>query len=382
LTIKVGMITCWYKNISMANYSGNLVSSLKNHSSVSVKVISTHCICLPKYAGMKDILEDESCQFVSFPPFIFMVHNNRVARIVYLFIQVVQNLLRGLVFLSKCKGFDIIHYQQSSDYSFGILPFASMVLVPTSNKKIVTVHNLYGFARSRFSKIVYNRADKVIVHSRDMWRALMSLGVQKSKIRIIPHGAKIPALLHAKRNKITFFGAPVAEKGAFVLFEALRILKERGEIVKVHFYGIFSASQKETAEAQARELKVDDCVVWGGRLSESDFDARMQESIMTLAAYTVPVSGSSIITRAMSNGTPIIASKIGAASEYLKDVRVKIPPNDPQALADAILTLKNNPDLARNLGEKARRQAWQISWNVIARRTLNVYRTVLEDDVE
>jgi glycosyltransferase involved in cell wall biosynthesis len=108
----------------------------------------------------------------------------------------------------------------------------------------------------------------------------------------------------------------------------------------------------------------------------------MQESIMTLAVYTVPVSGSSIITRAMSNGTPIIASRIGAASEYLKDVGVKISPNDPRALADAILALKNNPDLARNLGEKARRQAWQISWNVIARRTLNVYRTVLEDDVE
>ena len=376
------MITCWYKNISMANYSGNLVSSLKDYPLVSVKVISAHCICLPKYAGMKDILEDRSCQFSSFPPFIFMVPNNRVTRIVYLFIQIAQNLLRGLVFLSKCKGLDIIHFQQSSDFSFGILPFASIVLVPTSSKKIVTAHNLYGFATSRLTKFVYNRADAVIVHSIDMQRTLMALGVQGSKIKIVPHGAKIPELMYVKRNKITFFGAPVAEKGVFVLFEALRILKKRGEKIKVHFYGIYSTSQKETADAQAKELKVDDCMIWGGRLSESEFDAKMQESLMTLAVYTVPVSGSSIITRAMSNGTPIIASKIGAASEYLEDVGLKIPPNDPQALADAILELKNNPDLSMQLGEKARKQAWQISWNVVARRTLDTYRSVLEHGVE
>ena len=376
------MVTCWYKNISMAHYSGNLISSLKNHPIVSVKVISAHCLCLPKYAGMKDVLEDDSCQFVSFPPFIFAIPRNRVTRVVYLVVQVVQNFLRGMSFLSKCKSCDIIHYQQSSDFSFGILPVAPIMLIPTSNKKVVTVHNLYGLARSRYSKFIYNRADKIIVHSGSMLKELISLGVRETKIRVIPHGARIPALLHRERSKITFFGAPVVEKGAYVLLEALKLLKEEGEKIKVHFYGIYSISQKESASARAKELEVDDCVFWGGRLSESEFDAEMQESLMTLAVYTVPVSGSSIITRAMANGTPVIASRIGAVSEYLKNVEVKIPPNDPQALADAILKLKNNPESTRQIGEAARRQAWQISWNVIARRTLSVYLSVLGADEE
>jgi hypothetical protein len=58
---------------------------------------------------------------------------------------------------------------------------------------------------------------------------------------------------------------------------------------------------------------------WCGSVSESEFDEKMQESIFTFAIHTVPVFGSATITRAMMNGTPVIATPLGGSSDYLDD---------------------------------------------------------------
>jgi len=227
-------------------------------------------------------------------------------------------------------------------------------------------------------KLIYNKANRIIVHSEEMRKSLISMGIDASKITVIPHGAKIPHLLFKKRNKITFLGAPVEDKGAFVLFEALKILKEKGEKIRVHFYGIYSELEKESADVRAKELGVRDCVFWGGRLSEDEFDRKLQESMLTFAVYTKPVSGSSILTRAMANATPVIGTNIGGMPEYSKNFSILIPPNDPKALADAISKLMKDPDLRKELGNVARKHALEVSWDVIARRNLSVYLDVLK----
>jgi glycosyltransferase involved in cell wall biosynthesis len=311
-----------------------------------------------------------------------MYPKNAVSGILNAIVQATLQFLRGVGYLSKCKSCDVIHYQQSS-YSLGILPLLPIMFIPTSNKKIVTAHDFdrtWGLLRvaKMLQKQIYNKADRVIVHSDEMRKDLISIGTNASKITVIPHGAKIPTLVSRSRSEITFFGAPVKDKGVLVLFEALRILKEKGEKIEVHFYGIYSELEKESADSYAEELGVKDCVFWGGRLSENEFDRKMQESMFTFAVYTKPVSGSSILTRAMANATPVIGTNIGGMPEYSKDFSALIPPNDPKALADAISRLMKDPDLRKNLGNGARRHALEISWDVIARRNLNVYLDVLK----
>jgi glycosyltransferase involved in cell wall biosynthesis len=264
-----------------------------------------------------------------------------------------------------------------SAHSLGILPLIPIILIPTPNKKVITSHTIDRTAGLKLLKIIYNRADRIIVHSKDMKKDLISLGINPSKIEIIPHGAKIPTLYFRQRDKITFFGAPIKGKGAYVLFEALKILKDKGERIKVHFYGIYSESEKEAACKRAKELNVDDCIVWGGRLSEREFDVKMQESMFTFTVYTEPVSGSSILTRAMANATPVIATNMGGLPEYSQKFSVLIPPNDPEALAQAILMLKNDQNLRTALGKIAREEAQKFSWDAIAKKTLKVYFDLL-----
>ena len=85
------------------------------------------------------------------------------------------------------------------------------------------------------------------------------------------------------------------------------------------------------------------------------------------------MSGSNVITRAMANATPVIASAIGGLPEYLRDFALIIPPNDPNALAQAISKFEEDCALRLKMGTKARLCSFEISWSVISKRTLEIY---------
>lgn len=375
--VNVGLVTCWYRGIAKASYSYNLRFALEKFPFVNVRVVSSKCECeLDKFAGCTDNLIDDNVVFVHFPPFFNARPKGKIGWVFYDVTQVFLHGLRGLAYLSKCKGCDVVQYEQSV-FSFGILPLIPVLFIPTASKKIVTAHSLDKMAGLKVLRAAYNHANKVIVHSNGMRDILVSLGVDLAKIEVIPHGVKIPALLGLERSEVTFFGAPIESKGAFVVFEALKLLKDRGEKVVVDFYGVYSSSEKEAADWRAGELGVSDCVVWHGRLSEEEFDKKMQQSMFTFAIYSAPVAGSSILTRAMGNGAPVIATNIGGLPEYTKNI-VLVPPNDPHALADAISELKGNLDLRRRLSEGLRKDAIEISWEWVAEKTLQVYLNVLK----
>src|SRR4030065_818729 len=139
----VGFVTCWYKNISMANYSYNLITNLRRFSFLDVKVISSPCQCFGKYPNVKDAFEDGKIELINFPPYVVLKADNGVGWAINEVLQPFLQILRGLFFLSKSKKCAIVHYQQSSPYSFGIFPLIPLILIPTSNKKIVTVHSLH-----------------------------------------------------------------------------------------------------------------------------------------------------------------------------------------------------------------------------------------------
>jgi hypothetical protein len=78
-------------------------------------------------------------------------------------------------------------------------------------------------------------------------------------------------------------GAPQEHKGFMTILEALKILKSKNIIVKVSIYGFYNDSEKNKMELQAMIRGVSDCLVWGGRLNETDFDKKLQQSLITLA---------------------------------------------------------------------------------------------------
>ena len=371
--MKIGVITCWYKDLSMANYSYNLQAALG--SRVDLQIVSAPCVCWQRFVGIKDVFQG-NCEFSSFPPYLPILETDsapKILRPLVFLTRLLLQLLRGISYLAKCKDCDIIHYQQSSAFQFGIGPIYMLLSIPTSKKRIVTVHWLQPLNRLEFFYRSYKNADRIIVHSSDMQKRILSFGVPASKIRIVPHGASLPPLIGLPRKEITFFGAPNEGKGFLTILRALKLLKDKSREVQLHIYGIYSEEEKSKAINDAVTIGVADMLVWKGRLSEADFDRKMQESMFTLAPYLSHVSGSSIITRAMGSATPIIASRVGGIPEYLGRGGLLVKPDAPEALASAMIKLIDNESLRQSLSDEARRKAETFAWDKVAEMAFEIY---------
>jgi len=376
--LSVCMITCWYHNISMANYSENLINALMRRD-VSVKVVTSHCVCKYKYRSSSSLFDGEYCLVTApFDSYGDEPDRSRIRRLFYR----TSRIPLGLLYVKQCKDSDILHYQQSSSYSFGELPLLTLLTQTKVPYKVVTIHNLKDYRPGnplRLLHRVYQYADAVIVHSEQQKDHMMQAGIPEDKIHVVFHGGHQVNLRGLVRTRVTFFGSPKKSKGFFDLLKALRILRDEGIKINLEVYGIYGKDEEQTAKKEVRRNNVGDQIQWYGSLSELEFDEKMQESIFTFAIYTEPVWGSQIITRAMMNGTPVIATPVGGSSEYLGDTGMFVPPNDPPALAFAIRSLLENRKLREDLGKMARQRALQyLSWDAIAEKTIRIYQSVID----
>lgn len=373
--LRVGMITCWYKNIAMSNYSGYLKNE-QEKLKVVVEIITSRCLCEERYCGSPDIFQGE-CRQVSWPTLPFFRIKKHLQVLVWL-PRVLYQLLRGIRYLSQCKDCDVIHYQQCPPFSFDILPLIGLLLVPTSKVKIVTLHSSIQSVPRRLYpllKKVYSRADRIIVHSNEQKMAAIKLGLLNSQIEVIQHGISNTKYLGVKRKEITFFGAPTERKGFFTILKALKILREKGRSVNIDVYGIYSEGEKEMAITVAQNMGVGDLIRWNGRVSETEFDKKMQGSLFTFAVYTIPVPGSSIITRALANGTPMIVSEgIGGSMEYVGRAGIIISNNDAVALARSVTRLLDDELFRRYMIKRCTERVQSLLlWEEVAKRTLQIY---------
>ena len=84
---------------------------------------------------------------------------------------------------------------------------------------------------------------------------------------------------------------------------------------------------------------------------------------------------------AMASGTPLLATTGGALPEVVGtegDTGRLVPPNDPDALAVAILELLGDPELRRSMAEAGRQRVLErFTWRATAEATLAEYRVLL-----
>ncbi len=85
------------------------------------------------------------------------------------------------------------------------------------------------------------------------------------------------------------------------------------------------------------------------------------------------------VLEAMACGRPVITSNAASLPEVVGDAGITVPPDDTDALSDAILALWHDPERRKALGERALRRAEKFSWTETARSTVNAYKAVLRE---
>ena len=81
---------------------------------------------------------------------------------------------------------------------------------------------------------------------------------------------------------------------------------------------------------------------------------------------------------AMASGTPVVAARAGALPEVVGKAGVLVDPNDPDALATALLGLLADADRRADLRAAGLRRADGFTWAACAQRTVAAYRAAAD----
>lgn len=85
-----------------------------------------------------------------------------------------------------------------------------------------------------------------------------------------------------------------------------------------------------------------------------------------------------VVQEAMSAGLAVVAADSAGTPEVVGDAGILVSPKDPAGIADALVRLADNPELVRDLAERAReRVRTEFDWRVLAQRYVDLYAEVL-----
>ncbi|MNC89495.1 D-inositol-3-phosphate glycosyltransferase [compost metagenome] len=83
------------------------------------------------------------------------------------------------------------------------------------------------------------------------------------------------------------------------------------------------------------------------------------------------------VLEAFASEVPVITSNLSSLPEVAGQAAVLIDPYSVSELRDAMARLAENAGLAASLVEKGRARARELSWELCAGKTLEVYRKIL-----
>ena len=185
------------------------------------------------------------------------------------------------------------------------------------------------------------------------------------------------------------------QKGLLYLLRAIEDIAPEVQIV-------LCAGESDTPALQAElETMVEDLkqrrpgIVWIPEMIDRQSTIALYSHASVFCCPSIYEPFGIINLEAMACGTPVVGSGVGGIPEvvvdgetgFIVDVALAdVPPHDPvdpdgfaRGLAEGINRLAGDPELARQMGEAGRKRVVEhYSWRSIAKQTLDLYKTLVE----
>ena len=213
---------------------------------------------------------------------------------------------------------------------------------------------------------VLTGADAVTVVSEDIAARLAQDGIAPSRPPLViangvDTGFWAPPASRAAASALPHLVAlgrlePV--KGFDILIEAAALLHANGTPVRLTIIG--EGSEREALAAQAARLGVEQAVTFAGRLAPPAIRDLFQAAdlfVLSSRSEGMPLA----LMEAMASGLPVVAADVGGVARTAGGAAMLVPPESPQALAEAIASLLGDESECALSGEKARARALAFS---------------------
>lgn len=219
------------------------------------------------------------------------------------------------------------------------------------------------------------RSDLIIAVSQFTANQLRDLlGVERGRLRVVPHGVRLRPLAAATRRERTILhvGALQRRKNLIRLVEAFERIEPGWRLVLAGGCGY---GADEILERIRQSPRRSDIAVLG-----YVSDRRLAELYARASIFAFPSLDEGFglpVLEAMASGVPVLTSGRAALAEVAGDAAVLVDPEDTEAIAEGLRSLTQDAVLREDLAAKGRRRAAAFSWEQAAAQTWAVYQELL-----
>lgn len=182
-------------------------------------------------------------------------------------------------------------------------------------------------------------------------------------------------------DQILFVGLLRARKRPDLALEAFSLASRKMPKLNLRFAGaITNPAIRTKLDEIITGNDLDGNVEFLEHLSETQLLEAYQEMSILLLTSELETSPM-VVEQAMAAGKPVVATAVGGVPYLIEDGRtgILVDPNEPEQIAQALVTLVQNPDLREQMGKASREVALsRFKTEVVSRKVHEMYRAILD----
>ncbi len=253
---------------------------------------------------------------------------------------------------------------------------------------ISTCHGYY--TRHMFS-FVMGWAKRVIVLSNVIARHMIDdFKVPYERIRLIPRSVDLEKFKYIRPDtkrkdefNIGIIGRITPLKGHLYFIKAMARVARIVPKIKIWIVGDAPSSReayKEQLQVLVRRLGLTHCTEFLG--TQRDIPAILVHLDLVVLATTTHEAFGRVVVEAQAAGVPVVATEVGGVVDIIENGKngLLVPPADPSSMAEAVIKIFKDKELARSIAECAYEKV-KKEYNVelMVKNTIEVYKDALSN---
>lgn len=263
----------------------------------------------------------------------------------------------------KSRKVDVLHFHLP--FPLGVL---SYLLMGSQRKKVVVTYHSDIVRQKRLMRFYkpflhrfLKRADRILPTSPNLVKSSKYLSPYKDKCSVVPLSIDLNEFGHSGKKEFNL-GIFSDEKivlfvGRLNYYKGLEYLIEAMQEVEGKLLIVGDGELRGELEEKARSLKVDQKVIFLGRLSDEKLKYCYKTCDLFVLPSVEPSEAFGIVQmEAMAYGKPVINTNLPSGVPFVSIdniTGITVPPKDANALAKAINKILNDKELAARFSKNA-----------------------------
>jgi len=251
------------------------------------------------------------------------------------------------------------------------------------HEDIPTLKELFPEKHSGFLK-VFEKADKIIVHSSVNKKQLLDEGLKIPEVKVIHLGQnfevseKVRSFDIKMTKLICVSHLTERRKNIDILIRAFSLLEKNKFTLTV----IGDGTLKNEYINLTKELKLSSRIFFKGAMSQKEIETELENSdIFILPSF--PEAFGIVLTESLAKGLPVISCKGNGGAEELKSMGypgILVKPNDVHELSEAITNLASDNELMKAMSKEGKKIAAKyFKWEKNGENTFKILEETIRE---